>query len=306
MSYSPKNLSIFTAAFSGALAGMGGSGRVPSSAVSSGYAGLASIAGAWAQAYDTAWGTGAASVLDTTSTRDLSYSAWADRAPLAVAPFTTPATWTAECNALIAIVQAGETYFTGLGITQAPGSNIVHLKLVVPSLAAVNPYVIATAMSIILPDNAKAHGYDTTSKQGGWIRTGSAGIGGLSNVATANTAPATTTMMVAPNGDLLFNNATDAPTLVDAYYEAENQNVVSGNFVCTPGTGVVAGLPTGIVSILEAEVLVGGVTGKCIVNIPAAAAPATGLANLDLAKAGVFFCIADAATSVRLKLGVAN
>ena len=110
MPYTPQNVSIFVAAFTGALAGMGVSNRVPSDAVSSDYAGLASVAGAYAQSFDTAWGATVPSSFDTAAVRDCSLDVWQDRAPQAVAPFLTPATYTAQCQALIAIIQAGETY----------------------------------------------------------------------------------------------------------------------------------------------------------------------------------------------------
>ncbi len=92
-------------------------------------------------------------------------------------------------------------------------------------------------------------------------------------------------------------------------YLPERQDIQAGNFVCVAGTGVVtltgaAAVAGALISVLEAEVLVGGVTGKCIVTAAAATAPTTGLCRMALGKTGVFFCIADAATSVRLKLGV--
>ncbi len=306
MSYTPLNQAIFEAAFAGALAGMGVSGRVITSASASSYTGLATVAGAFAQAVDTSWGANASNLVEEKSMALACEAEWENRAPLASATNILAATYSTVAAAIVACVQSDIVYFAAQGITPQTSSGTVALRAQVPSAAAVNPYVIATAMSIILPDGAKAHAFpDSLTGEAAWIRTGSAGIGRVTAVATANTAPATTTCMVAPNGDLLFNNATDAPTSVDVYYQPERQNIVSANYVVTPGTGVVAGLPANIISILEAEALVGGVTGKCVVQIPAAAAPATGLAGLNLAKTGVFFCIADAVTSCRLKLGVA-
>ena len=56
--------------------------------------------------------------------------------------------------------------------------------------------------------------------------------------------------------------------------------------------------------LLEAEGLVGTVVEKKIVLVPAAGAPATHNARLDVAKANVQFAVADALTSVRVKLAV--
>lgn len=63
MAYTPQNLQIFTAAFCGALAGMGLSDRQITSQSPATYAGLASVAGAFAQAVDTAWTSARATTL---------------------------------------------------------------------------------------------------------------------------------------------------------------------------------------------------------------------------------------------------
>ncbi len=282
------------------------SGRVISSAVLADYAGAAQVAGAFAQAVDTAWGAVVSNAVENQAMGLACEAEWQDRSPLANTTNLTVATYTTTAAAICACVQSDRVYFAAQGITPLTGGSVNTLRAQVPLLATINPYVVATAFTITLPDNAKAHAFpDSLTGEAAWIRTGSAGVGRVTPVATSNAAPATTQCMVSPTGDLLFNGATDAPTSVDAIYQVERQVVTEGTYVCTPGTGVVAGLPSNIISILEAEVLAGGTLGKCIVQIPAAAAPATGLAGLNLAKSGVFFCIADAATSVRLKLGTA-
>ncbi len=171
-------------------------------------------------------------------------------------------------------------------------------------VAGTNPYVTAAAQSITLPDNAKCIPNNAGVGiiiQAAWARAGSGTLGPLSPVVTQT--PTAVQVGSSWSGDLLFN-ATSAWTSVDIAYVPMRYDVVEATYTCTAGTGVVAGLPTGIIFILEAEILVGGATGKKIVAVPLATAPATGLASLSLGKTGVFFAIADAATSVRLKLGV--
>ncbi len=164
-------------------------------------------------------------------------------------------------------------------------------------------YVSATPDVIVLPDNAKCGGISSLGGAFGfnWGRAGTATAGEI--VITSPGPPSAGHLSVSPTGDI-FLNAADAWTSVDISYLPQRYDVVNAVYSCTPGSGVVAGLPSGIIFILEAEALVGGVIGKNIVVAPAAAAPTTRQAGLSLSKAGVFFCIADAVTSVRLKLGV--
>lgn len=104
----------------------------------------------------------------------------------------------------------------------------------------------------------------------------------------------------------LVTAAADAWTDLDVVYTTEKGELVEVIVNVVPGTGVAA-LPQfvvdrGVVLMSEAEALVGGATGKKIILAPAAAAPAAGNAVLNLAKGSVFFAIADAVTSARLKL----
>lgn len=67
MTYIPQNVQIFTAAYAGCLAGMGVSDRIISSTNPLVYAGIASVAGAFSKAVDTAWGARATTLLDVES-----------------------------------------------------------------------------------------------------------------------------------------------------------------------------------------------------------------------------------------------
>jgi hypothetical protein len=120
MAYVPVNLQMFCAAYAGALAGMGASDRVPTDNLPADYAGLASVAGAFAQSFDTEWALSPTTSLDLQCAQELCEVAWQDRAPQAVPPNLTPANWTSLTQALIAMIKAGDAYFAGLGIVPPP------------------------------------------------------------------------------------------------------------------------------------------------------------------------------------------
>lgn len=117
MAYVPTNLQMFNAAYCGALAGMGASDRVPHDTNSVSYAGLAAIAGAFAQQFDATWNDATdPSLLDVYSAQQLSESTWQQRSPVASVQTLTPTEYAELCGALVAMVHAGETYFAGQGI----------------------------------------------------------------------------------------------------------------------------------------------------------------------------------------------
>ena len=118
MSYTPKNVQIFTAAFAGALAGMGLSDRIISNSDPVSYAGLASVAGAFAQAIDTAWtDTRATTLLDIEAIQSNCAAYWQDRSPIVDATSTNAATHAASAVTILATITASESYYAAQGIT---------------------------------------------------------------------------------------------------------------------------------------------------------------------------------------------
>lgn len=118
MSYTVKNIQVFNAVYSGCLGGMGVSDRNITDTQASAYAGVAAVAGAFAQAVDTAWGNvRAATLLDVYALITACEGYWQDRSPLASQANTNPATHAKPALAIIAIVTAGEGYYAGEGIT---------------------------------------------------------------------------------------------------------------------------------------------------------------------------------------------
>jgi hypothetical protein len=109
--YVPINLNVFTAAYVGALAGMAVSGRTPSDSTSSDYASIAQTVGAFAQSFDTAWGSSVASSMILESIQEMCEGVWSGRTPTSVKG-KLPSTYTLEVNAIIAVINAGVDYVT--------------------------------------------------------------------------------------------------------------------------------------------------------------------------------------------------
>lgn len=117
MSYSPNNVAVFVAAYVGALAGLAAHNRAITSPTASSYTSLENVAGAWAEEFDTAWGANSADSLQIGVIQNGSYALWANRAPQSDPKSLTPSFYAVEANALIALIVAGEAFFSGQGIT---------------------------------------------------------------------------------------------------------------------------------------------------------------------------------------------
>lgn len=165
--------------------------------------------------------------------------------------------------------------------------------------AAVDPYQLATVQTLKLPDTGKA-----VSIVRAYCRTtGSAGTGALT-VAAYGATPTTGQIAVAPNGDIV-TVATDQMTNIDVTYLPERCDVVE---LTLPVVSHILTIPTnfvtqGVVLLTEVESMVGTLTGKLKILVPSTA-PATGYANLSVAKNTVLFATADAVTSARVKLAI--
>ena len=115
--YVVNNDAIFIAAYSGALAGMNVNGA-PRPSVAASYDPFAAIAGAFAQAFDTAWGAAANTQLDADLATSMSQQYWSERQALS----TDPAKYGAIAAQIIAEITSAENYFTAQGISPNPPS----------------------------------------------------------------------------------------------------------------------------------------------------------------------------------------
>lgn len=167
-----------------------------------------------------------------------------------------------------------------------------------PSVLGVGSYNLATLHALQQPDWARASSIVRATVRAGGV------TGELTPVAYGAT-PATTQIAVGPNGEIVVL-AADAITDMDVTYIPERGDVLNAVF---PAVAHVITLPTGaawfargVVLLLEVEALVGTATGKKIVLVPGAGAPAAGQARLNVAKSTITFAAADAVTRARVKL----
>lgn len=171
MSYTPVNQDMYLAAYAGALAGMGASQRVPTNTLEASYAGLAVIAGAYAESFDASWNDAAqANTLEIDSAKALSEATWQTRGPTSATVVTLTSTnYDGLTASLCAMIRAAGTYLAGQGITPSnPGGGTLAGDVTgaignnaVESLTGVTDtvQVLATTMDLISPGVEAYHTY---------------------------------------------------------------------------------------------------------------------------------------------------
>lgn len=202
----------------------------------------------------------------------------------------------ANANSLASILQA-------LGLGDILRGLITKLQKQVPVTGARSNYNLTTVQIIALPDDAKCEQVIS-----GFARaTGASGTLGNLTPVQPGVTPADAQIAATPNGDIAVL-ASAAYTLVDVQYVPKKEKIVE---LTLPVVSHVATLPAALTtapcavfSLLEAESLAGTLTGKLIVLVPSASAPATTKAVLNMTKDSVLFATADAVTSCRVKVGV--
>ena len=161
-----------------------------------------------------------------------------------------------------------------------------------------DPYGPASNTSIVLPDDAKCA---TVLKA--YARAGSGTVGELTvEPLGASLSPGQCAPSI--DGNIIFDSS-DAWTSVDVLYTVQHLHVIEITLPVV--TGVVT-LPASVgtaCELLECQ-RADTSTAAQIVLAPSGAAPATGSACFNLAKTEVLLHVADAAVSVRLKLGVVD
>lgn len=165
--------------------------------------------------------------------------------------------------------------------------------------SAADAGVLATLLSLVLPDDAKG-----LNILRAYARAGTGTLGELA-VQTYGTTPAAGQIAVAPNGDIV-TLAADAYTDIDVVYQPDKYDIAE---VTLPVATHVLTLPTqltarGAILLLDATATVGTSTGRKIILVPGAGAPAAGQARLNLAKTTVTFAAADAVTQATVKVAI--
>lgn len=141
MSYYPNNQTIYVAVFSAALAGMASAGRVntdPSPAV---YADPSTIAGAFAQQFDTVWGGNLTTDLDVKLAAQETFGFWEGRLGPADTTALDPLTYSETVNALIAMMRAGAAYANAQGIFPIPVGSQIQEIYYRPGAPSIFPYL---------------------------------------------------------------------------------------------------------------------------------------------------------------------
>jgi len=118
MTYSPINVAAYTAAFSGAIAGMGVSGWITDQ-TSSDYEDVTLIAGAFAQAFDQVWNN--ATQLNNLEQAAITAAVQTDFNGRGPGPFNNPtfqdpSNWTKAAGACAALILESDIFFTNEGI----------------------------------------------------------------------------------------------------------------------------------------------------------------------------------------------
>jgi hypothetical protein len=139
VTYTPNNQAVFLAAFVGACSGIAADGRNLTLQDPDDYAASTQVAGAFAQSFDTEWGTAVATSTDALAVQQICAGHWSGRFANAEEPFLTPSTYRSSCLALIALVQESSVYLSGQDINP-----------VVPNMASVSTLAALRA----LPDTA--------------------------------------------------------------------------------------------------------------------------------------------------------
>lgn len=120
MPYTPNNVNVYTAAFTGCVGGMIANRRITNSQTVA-YADVARVADAWAQAVDGLW-VGTPTLLDIDNIAELSEAEFVLRFPNPkVEPASViPATYSPVALAVMAVMQAAQNRYAAEGITPPP------------------------------------------------------------------------------------------------------------------------------------------------------------------------------------------
>jgi hypothetical protein len=158
MAYVPNNISVFTAAYAGALSGMGIGAGILTDTTAADYAGICSIGLAFAEAFDTQWGGRPIDTFVIDQIQSDCEESFSGRPCRPIGPpLTLPTNWIGESNAIIALVLEGSATVAGQGITPLPfppaGGFGVGV-LIFPTIAAMAAYNVGTP--IVLTEGQQA------------------------------------------------------------------------------------------------------------------------------------------------------
>lgn len=270
MPYSPLNINVYTAAFAGAMAGIG----VPNGAfivdpVTGDYSSVAAVSAVFAQAVDTAWGAVVVpNSFDLACISEAASSLFARGASPLTGNTLLQANWTIVATALVAMVRQGDTNFGTQNITPpgVSGSNRAYGQGGATTAGAATITVIA-AMKLI----AKGSGLFKAWCNLSWAALTAADVGTMT-VKVFTDAVAGTPLTLGNVGSVGFGS--------DGVAQPGNVAVATnGPFTSNAGAGITiaggsAGYTDDTKAITEGTAAVGAIFSW--ENIVGLAAPAAG------------------------------
>jgi hypothetical protein len=279
--YTPNSEAIFQAAYVGAMGGMAASNRVPTDPIPTDAVnlGAALVAGAFAIAFDTAWGLAVPSSLDVDATEEVCVSAWWGRAPQANVPaMVNPATYTKLADALIALVDAADSYFASQGITPPPigGSGVTNVTASAPitSTGGATPNIAITPATDLAAGSMSAA--DKTKLDG--LALGGSNI--IGNFATRPATAPTGSQFVTRDGpvDFVFDGTLWLPLISGNVLQPPPAVSGGGWTIVSGGTG---GAAPGAITDAQGTVLITPGTRDTLYFPPQSGTPTQIIAAFD-------------------------
>jgi hypothetical protein len=160
MSYVPINVQAYTAAYSGAVAGMAVNGWI-TSPTGANYTLVCAVAGAFAEAFDIAWNAATAlNGLEYSAIQSVCAQEFSQRGPgpLAATQFQDPANWAVSAKACATLALQCDLYFAGQGITP-PAASPPPAKFLLTEASPPNPVIPGGSQAsgiIIVPHTLEA------------------------------------------------------------------------------------------------------------------------------------------------------
>lgn len=226
MTYSPINIPVYVASYSGAIAGMGVSGWIIDPAQSN-YDNVTKIAGAFAEAFDIAWDSSTPlNNLEVASITSIVSTEFAERGPgpLDNPRFQTTANWDIAVRACIALVLESDAYFAAQGINPGTGGGGGAVTTDgVTNVSTLSGTTLTDALNNIQDFNV----FNTSSVSGSTVSDALNTLNGLVGVRTFATRQGN---VVPANGDYNGNQITNNSSVAGSTVEAALNTISIAGF----------------------------------------------------------------------------
>lgn len=199
--YTPNNLCVYLAAFTGGIAGLAAAGKYLGDARQSDYTYPAEQADALAQAIDEAWGAGSYTNADLQQLQSATFGVWQDRSPLTSSVSTESGSYAGLATAIVALVRAGTAQIVAEGIDpNGCGGGVTPIN---------SPFTEVAHTATPIETSAWKFAADTTNGPVNLVLTGTPAANQLLIVAPIGTA-SNPVNITAPAGMTIWNPSTGA------------------------------------------------------------------------------------------------